>query len=93
MINRSISAALIRARNTAMFQSIYARIPECGHFGNIAQDLSYACDAMGIGDPVTVDKTWAAGIVESMGAGGYGTLAIAEFLRTAEPGVTPPEPL
>lgn len=33
--------ALPRAHDTAMFWALKARIPECGVFGNIAQDLAW----------------------------------------------------
>lgn len=36
-----IIAALGRARQTAMEQSVRARIPECASFGDIAQDMEY----------------------------------------------------
>lgn len=38
--------ALKRARNLAMEQTLAARIPECGKFGEIAQDLDYACNEL-----------------------------------------------
>jgi len=39
-----IISALRRARNTAMEQTVRARIPECGNFGAIAQDLDFLMD-------------------------------------------------
>jgi len=33
--------ALSEARDIAMFQTLKARIPECGHFGAIAQQLDW----------------------------------------------------
>lgn len=38
--------ALTRARNTAMQQTLTARIPECGEFAGIAQDLDFAITAL-----------------------------------------------
>lgn len=38
--------ALIRCRNTAMEQAIEARVPECGHFAGIAQDLDWICNQL-----------------------------------------------
>ena len=38
--------ALIRCRNTAMEQAIEARVPECGHFADIAQDLDWICNRL-----------------------------------------------
>ncbi len=38
--------ALKRARDTAMKYTLVARIPECGHFGGIAQDLDYVYAAI-----------------------------------------------
>lgn len=37
-----IKRALSEAREIAMTHTVKARIPECGHFGEIAQDLDYA---------------------------------------------------
>lgn len=37
-----IIKALKRARAAAMEQAVMARIPECGKFGDIAQDLDWA---------------------------------------------------
>ena len=41
-----VKAALVRARDTAMHHTLAARIPECGTFGEIAQDLDAALAAM-----------------------------------------------
>lgn len=41
-----MAEALARARNTAMTQAAQARIPECGEFGAIAQDLDFVCTAL-----------------------------------------------
>lgn len=38
-LDREAVAALRRARDLAMRMTVEARIPECGHFGAIAQDL------------------------------------------------------
>jgi hypothetical protein len=38
--------ALTEARDTAMRFTVEARIPECGHFGGIAQNLDWALDAI-----------------------------------------------
>lgn len=43
---QNLIAALERACNTAMQQSLIARIPECGHFAGIAQDLDWVLDQM-----------------------------------------------
>lgn len=42
----TIRNALIESRETAMRYTLLARIPECGHFGGIAQNLDYICSAM-----------------------------------------------
>ncbi len=39
--------ALVDARNTAMLWTAKARIPECGEFGKIAQDLDWLLDQLG----------------------------------------------
>lgn len=100
MMDRSIGAALLRARNTAMSQAVTARVPECGRFGDIAQDLDWVCSEMGIGGQAFCHKErpsghgdfseWVADVVEKMGASGYDTLAIASFIRTSVPGSEPP---
>jgi hypothetical protein len=38
--------ALKRARDAAMKHTLVARIPECGVFGEIAQDLDWAIDQL-----------------------------------------------
>lgn len=40
--NDSVRAAIQRAADTAMRHAVKARVPECGTFGEIAQDLDYA---------------------------------------------------
>jgi len=45
---RQVSEALSRARNTAMNKVLDAPIPECGIFGEIAQDLDFVCAELGI---------------------------------------------
>lgn len=42
----SVLEALKRANNTAMINSIKARIPECGDFAAIAQDLDWAIETL-----------------------------------------------
>ncbi|AMD43448.1 hypothetical protein ZC03_071 [Pseudomonas phage ZC03] len=39
---------LKECRNKAMYWTMYGRIPECGVFSQIAQDLDYLCDQLGI---------------------------------------------
>lgn len=100
MMDRSVGAALLRARNTAMHQAASARVPECGSFAAIAQDLDWACLELGIGgmtfthkEPPTHDEglqEWIAGVIESMGASGHESPAIAAFVRSAIPGSEPP---
>ncbi len=41
-LSKEVIDALTRARETAMHQTLCARIPESGKFGDIAQDLDYA---------------------------------------------------
>ena len=43
-----IKRALLEAKTIAMKNTIAARIPECGDFGGIAQNLAYACEKLGI---------------------------------------------
>lgn len=43
---QNLIAALERACNTAMEQALIARIPECGRFAGIAQDLDWVLDQM-----------------------------------------------
>lgn len=43
---KQLLGALSRARETAMKYTLAARIPECGYFGEIAQDLDYVCAAI-----------------------------------------------
>ena len=40
--------ALMQARRTAMLMTCKARIPECGEFAAIAQDLDWLCESFGI---------------------------------------------
>lgn len=39
--------ALMRARHTAMLMTCKARVPECGEFSAIAQDLDWLCESLG----------------------------------------------
>lgn len=45
-INEDEYRALVDACNLAMLYTVKARIPECGEFGAIAQNLSYIIDNM-----------------------------------------------
>ena len=40
--------ALMQARYTAMLMTCKARVPECGEFSAIAQDLDWLCESLGI---------------------------------------------
>ena len=40
--------ALMRAHRTAMLMTCKARVPECGEFAAIAQDLDWLCESLGI---------------------------------------------
>ena len=40
--------ALMRAHRTAMLMTCKARVPECGEFAAIAQDLDWLCESFGI---------------------------------------------
>ena len=40
--------ALMRAHRTAMLMTCKARVPECGEFSAIAQDLDWLCESLGI---------------------------------------------
>ena len=40
--------ALMQARRTAMLMTCKARVPECGEFAAIAQDLDWLCESFGI---------------------------------------------
>ena len=40
--------ALMQARRTAMLMTCKARVPECGEFSAIAQDLDWLCESLGI---------------------------------------------
>ena len=42
------SKALMQARRTAMLMTCKARVPECGEFAAIAQDLDWLCESLGI---------------------------------------------
>jgi len=42
------SKALMQARRTAMLMTCKARVPECGEFSAIAQDLDWLCESLGI---------------------------------------------
>ena len=42
------SKALIQAHRTAMLMTCKARVPECGEFAAIAQDLDWLCESLGI---------------------------------------------
>jgi len=43
---RQVLEVLSRARQTAMEQTLKARIPECGEFSGIAQDLDFVVAAL-----------------------------------------------
>lgn len=45
-VTEAMVEAVQRIRNTAMRQSIVARIPECGEFGGIAQDADWLLDTL-----------------------------------------------
>jgi hypothetical protein len=45
-----IKSTLLEAKAVAMKNTISARIPECGDFGGIAQNLAYVCEQLGITD-------------------------------------------
>ena len=47
-LSDDVRRALIDARNLAMTNTVKARIPECGDFGAIAQDLDFICDQLGL---------------------------------------------
>lgn len=49
-ITKEIVNALLDAKSVAMKNTIAARIPECGDFGGIAQNLAYVCEQLGITD-------------------------------------------
>jgi hypothetical protein len=51
--------ALVDARNEAMLWAIKGRIPECGAFAGIAQDLDYLCEQLSIeaAHGITGEKT------------------------------------
>ena len=40
--------ALMQAHRTAMLMTCKARVPECGEFAAIAQDLDWLCESFGI---------------------------------------------
>ena len=40
--------ALMRAHRAAMLMTCKARVPECGEFSAIAQDLDWLCESLGI---------------------------------------------
>ena len=40
--------ALTQAHRTAMLMTCKARVPECGEFSAIAQDLDWLCESLGI---------------------------------------------
>ena len=42
------SKALMQAHRTAMLMTCKARVPECGEFAAIAQDLDWLCESLGI---------------------------------------------
>lgn len=39
---------LMQAYHTAMLMTCKARVPECGEFSAIAQDLDWLCESLGI---------------------------------------------
>ena len=40
--------ALMQAHRTAMLMACKARVPECGDFATIAQNLDWLCESLGI---------------------------------------------
>lgn len=42
----NVKQALLEAHDTAMKQTLKARIPECGKFGEIGQNLNYAVSVL-----------------------------------------------
>ena len=40
--------AILDSRNIAMYNCVKARIPECGEFAKIAQNLDWLCDTLHI---------------------------------------------
>ncbi|MBE0508171.1 MAG: hypothetical protein IBX50_15890 [Marinospirillum sp.] len=57
LANEDVVRCLLDARALAMKNVMAARIPECGDFGAIAQDLDYACRQLKIADqPSEVSK-------------------------------------
>ena len=40
--------AMMQAHRTAMLMTCKARVPECGEFAAIAQDLDWLCESLGI---------------------------------------------
>lgn len=51
--------AVQRIRNTSMQQALAARVPECGHFGSIAQDADWLANEMAAApQPPTVSQGW-----------------------------------
>ena len=45
-----IQRALIETRDLAMRNTVAARIPECGDFGEIAQNLDFIVNELGLSD-------------------------------------------
>lgn len=45
-----IQRALIESRDLAMRNTMAARIPECGDFGEIAQNLDFIVNELGLND-------------------------------------------
>jgi hypothetical protein len=45
--------ALIEAHDTAMLMTVQARVPECGDFGGIAQNLAYVLERLKTDSPAT----------------------------------------
>lgn len=50
VVESAVKIALLDAKALAMRNTIEARIPECGDFGGIAQNLAFVCDQLGIKD-------------------------------------------
>lgn len=48
LLSDEMKTALLDAKAVAMKNTIAARIPECGDFGGIAQNLAYVCEQLGI---------------------------------------------
>lgn len=50
LVENHVKLALLDAKSIAMRNTVEARIPECGDFGGIAQNLAFVCQELGITD-------------------------------------------